>query len=81
MAELEELELTVRGMTCDSCAVHVTQALKGVEGVKNADVPGWQSARATLVAESEVKAEALIAAVRDSHDQGPQAAERPDPER
>src|SRR5713226_8721997 len=66
MAELEELELTVRGMTCDSCAAHVTTALKSVEGVKAADVPGWQSARATVVAESDLKAKALAAAVREA---------------
>ncbi|MBI3764827.1 MAG: mercury(II) reductase [Chloroflexi bacterium] len=66
MAQLEELELTVRGMTCDSCAVHVTKALKSVEGVKDADVPGWGSARATVVADSGVTAEALAAAAREA---------------
>src|SRR3990172_1461300 len=64
--ELEELELTVRGMTCDSCAVHVTKALKSVGGVQDADVPGWQSARATVTAEAGVKAEALAAAAREA---------------
>lgn len=66
MPELEELELTVRGMTCDSCAVHVTKALQGVAGVKDADVPGWQSARATVIAEAGMKAEALAAAAREA---------------
>lgn len=66
MTDFEELELAVRGMTCDSCAVHVTKALKSVEGVKEADVPGWQSARATVVAEGGVKAEAIAAAVREA---------------
>ncbi len=66
MPELEELELTVRGMTCDSCAVHVTKALKSAEGVQDVHVPGWQSARATVVAEAGVKAEALAAAVREA---------------
>jgi len=28
MTELEQLELDGRGMTCDSCALHVTKALK-----------------------------------------------------
>ena len=63
---LEAIELTVRGMTCDSCAVHVTKALKSVEGVKDANVPGWQSAQATVVAEGGVKAEALATAVREA---------------
>ncbi len=66
MAELDELELVVTGMTCDSCAVHVTKALKGVQGVRDADVPGWQSARATVVAEGTVEAEDLAAAVRQA---------------
>jgi mercuric reductase len=66
MPELEELELTVRGMTCDSCTVHVTKALNSVDGVQSADVPGWQSARATVTAEAGVKAEALAAAVREA---------------
>ncbi len=66
MPDLEKLELSVRGMTCDSCAVHVAKALKGVVGVTDADVPDWQSARATVVAESGVKADALAAAVREA---------------
>lgn len=66
MAELQEMEFAVRGMTCDSCAAHVTKALKGVAGVQDADVPGWQSARATVTADAEVKAEALAAAVREA---------------
>ncbi|MCI0550203.1 MAG: mercury(II) reductase [Anaerolineae bacterium] len=66
MSELEQLELTVRGMTCDSCAVHVVKALKSVEGVQVADVPGWQSARATVTAESSIKSDTLAAAVREA---------------
>lgn len=66
MAELEELELSVRGMTCDSCEVHVTKALKSVPGVKAVDVPGWQSARAVVTADGGLNAEALSAAVREA---------------
>src|SRR5574337_697054 len=66
MVALEQLEFDVRGMTCDSCAMHVTKALQSVGGVQEADVPGWQSARATVVAEAGVKAEALAAAVREA---------------
>ena len=66
MAELEELELNVHGMTCDSCAAHVVKALKGVEGVSKANVPGWQSARATVTAEVGVAGEALAGAVREA---------------
>ena len=32
------VSLEVRGMTCDSCARHVEQALKGVPGVRSAEV-------------------------------------------
>ena len=37
---LYEIDLEVRGMTCDSCALHVTKALRGVEGVIEVNVPG-----------------------------------------
>ncbi len=53
-------------MTCDSCAVHVTKALKNVAGVKEVNVPGWQSARANVITEGEVKAEVLSAVVREA---------------
>jgi len=35
-------------MTCVHCTQHVTEALKSVPGVEIADVPGWQSDRATV---------------------------------
>ncbi|MEX0788970.1 MAG: mercury(II) reductase [Anaerolineales bacterium] len=63
MAELEELELTVRGMTCDSCAVHVREAMEGVAGVREVDVPGWKSSRARVLVEGDVKGESLATAV------------------
>jgi mercuric reductase len=66
MAELEQLELDVRGMTCDSCAIHVTKALKSVTGVQEADVPGWQSGRATVVVGADVDAKAIGAAVQQA---------------
>lgn len=39
MAEMEQLELNVQGMTCQSCARHVEKALEKVEGVREARVP------------------------------------------
>src|SRR3990172_1930606 len=66
MSEQEKLELTVRGMTCDSCALHVTRALQSVPGVQAVDVPGWQSGRATVIAGAGVPAEALSAALRET---------------
>ena len=55
-----QIDLNVQGMTCDSCAVHVVKALQAVEGVKEADVPGWQSGQATLTADPTVSDSALV---------------------
>ncbi|MBI3958594.1 MAG: mercury(II) reductase [Chloroflexi bacterium] len=66
MASLEELELNVRGMTCKSCALHVTKALEGVAGIKEVVVPGWQSSQARVIVEEGVSVEAISAAVRDA---------------
>jgi len=35
---MERAEFGVKGMTCDHCVMTVTKALKGVEGVKLAEV-------------------------------------------
>ena len=66
MALEEELELKIRGMTCDSCAFHVEEALQGVKGVLEAKVPGWRSGRARLVIETDVSKEALAEAVKNA---------------
>lgn len=66
MNDTQLVELEVRGMTCDSCALHATKALKSVGGVKDADVPGWQSGRATVRAEADVDVKALSAAVQQA---------------
>ena len=63
MTEQQRIHLRVEGMTCDSCAHHVTQALEGVPGVAQVTVPGWDSARAELVADADVPDEALVQAV------------------
>lgn len=59
----QQLELEIRGMTCDSCAAHVTEALRSVPGVDHAEVPGWESGRAKVIAATEIDAEALTQAV------------------
>ncbi len=67
MTNQEHLVLTIEGMTCDSCAVHVEKALRSVAGVKEAEVPeGWQSGKARVKADSSVSAEALSTAVREA---------------
>ncbi len=64
MAEQYQIRLDVKGMTCDSCVAHVTQALRSVPGVSHVEVPGWRSGKAILMATSEVKEEALTQAVQ-----------------
>jgi mercuric reductase len=61
-----QIELDVRGMTCDACAHHVSNALQGVEGVLQVHVPGWAAGRATLSAQPGVRTEALVDAVKQA---------------
>lgn len=58
-----QIELELQGMTCDSCALHVTNALKRVAGVKEVTVPGWQSGQASLAVEPAVSEATLVEAV------------------
>ena len=59
MQSLTELE--IRGMTCASCAVHVTQALRGVPGVEDAAV-NLATERATVL-HGSLDPQTLITAV------------------
>lgn len=61
-----QLELEVQGMTCDACALHVTRALQGVEGVLEVNVPGWASGQAFLSARPGVDEAQLVAAVEQA---------------
>jgi len=58
-----QIDLDIRGMTCESCVLHVTRAIQSVPGVKKADVPGWESGMATVIAAPELNLAALSAAV------------------
>jgi len=60
----QQIELEVREMTCDSCALHVTKSLRGVEGVSQVHVPGWASSRATILTQSGVSDGQLVKAVK-----------------
>src|SRR5258708_8944995 len=62
----QQIELQIRGMTCVSCAQHVTHALENVKGVEKAIIPGWQSARATVIADDQVSPTALLNAVEEA---------------
>jgi mercuric reductase len=66
MAENNQLEFDIQGMTCDSCVLHVEKALKSVPGVKSAAVPGWQSGQATVTVEGEIDSQALETAVKQA---------------
>ncbi len=55
-------ELTITGMTCDSCATHVRKALEGVPGVLEARV-SYPDATARIVLEREVPVQRLAEAV------------------
>jgi len=61
----QQIELEVRGMTCDSCALHVTKALRGVEGVSQVHVPGWASSQAIIVSQPDISDEQLVEAVKN----------------
>ncbi|MDP3008199.1 MAG: mercury(II) reductase [Methylococcales bacterium] len=54
--------LKITGMTCDSCATHVKEALEKVPGVQSADV-SYAKGTAQLTAEPGTSPEALTAAV------------------
>ena len=66
MSNRSFLTLRVEGMTCESCARHVTQALKAVPGVEDAQVGAWRVGLATAVAGPDVTDRALLEAVQRS---------------
>ena len=59
---MNQTELAIRGMTCASCAAHVTEALRGVPGVDDAAV-NLATERATVLHAGELDPAALIGAV------------------
>lgn len=66
MVQKIKLELEVKNMTCASCATHVTNALKSVDGVEKVIIPGWQSSKATVIVDGEVSDEDLASAVQNA---------------
>lgn len=64
MGKREQLEFEIQGMTCESCAQHVERALKKVQAVREARVPGWESGRATVIVEGDVSEQELTEAVK-----------------
>jgi mercuric reductase len=66
MSEKMHITLRVDGMTCDSCARHVTKALKGVNGVEHVTVGNWKESKASVVADETVDEQRLREAVRNA---------------
>jgi mercuric reductase len=63
MADRVQITLDIQGMTCDGCASHVENALRGIAGVETAAASSWRTARATLVAVPDLPDEVLTRAV------------------
>jgi Cu+-exporting ATPase len=64
--ESRQMILPIQGMTCASCAAHVEKALKGIEGVSEANVNlATERASVTLTAE-ETNLGEMVVAVRDA---------------
>ena len=64
-AEDKTVELNVKGMACESCPPAVSNAVKGVKGVKACNVD-LKSGKASVTADSSVKNEDLVKAVKDA---------------
>ena len=59
-----ENELVVHGMTCYSCAPHVTDALNSLACGLSVSVPDWAAGKATVTATEEVNVAGLLSAVK-----------------
>ena len=58
----KSITFAVKGMTCDNCVHHVTEAAKGVAGVKDAKV---SLAESTARVEGDFDVQAIIAAIEE----------------
>ena len=61
---MNNTELKITGMSCGHCVAHVTQVLKDVPGVQNAEVK-LEAGRATVQHEN-ADVQAMLAAVDDA---------------
>lgn len=62
---MKNVTIEVSGMMCEGCANSVESALKGVSGVKRADV-SLEEERARLSVDDEVAEPDLVTAVEDA---------------
>jgi len=65
-AKTKVVELTVTGMTCQSCADHVTSALSEKAGVINSDVQYASNSATVTYDSSAVKEEEIIRAIEET---------------
>ncbi|MDF1541042.1 MAG: mercury(II) reductase [Candidatus Thorarchaeota archaeon] len=62
----KELRLSIDGMTCDSCAIHVRTALERVSGVELVELQSWTEGSARVVTVGNVLDKLLEDAVRQA---------------
>ena len=85
MSKQQQIDFRIGGMTCPDCRQHVVHVLMAIPGVHKVDVPGWQSARATVIADESVEPNTLVSAVEaagytatvQKHQPAPSAADKP----
>lgn len=63
---MKTVTITVKGMTCGGCVNSVTKALKGVEGVQEANVDLQGQSATVTFDEAATHVEALKQAVEDA---------------
>ncbi|MHA1686911.1 MAG: mercury(II) reductase [Candidatus Heimdallarchaeaceae archaeon] len=51
---IKEFELDIEGMTCDSCAVHISKVLSNVKGVIDVHILDWRSEKAFVLVSSNL---------------------------
>jgi len=61
----KQTTLPIRGMTCASCAAHVEKALKGIEGVREANVNLATERASVEFTDEATKIDEMIAAIRN----------------
>lgn len=62
----QQVEMQIRGMTCDGCRRHVLRALEAVDGVFDVQISNWRDGRAYLDVSGAVADTALTAAVQEA---------------
>lgn len=64
LAGTNQLELTIGGMTCASCAMHIEKKLNGIDGVEA--TVNYATEKAKVTFDADVAAADLVAAVESA---------------